>query len=153
MLCAHAQNISVQIENPFAVLPLAAFCATHKANLRHMTGCRAEALQLLTGGVPLGKPPSARVSMSRGPSTDRRRSLQADLAREALGDGAKSRRSSLSLSLRQASMKRLELPDSAFDNEHDEESEVWPQQGDGRESMDTVIEVPSLNGISRGEGK
>ena len=47
--CVCVQNISVQIEQPFAVLPLDAFCRTMKANLRHMEGSRTQALQLLSG--------------------------------------------------------------------------------------------------------
>lgn len=59
---ACAQNISVQIEQPFAVLPLDAFCRTIKANLLHMEGSRSQALQLLSGEL-LKAPPAGQAPM------------------------------------------------------------------------------------------
>ena len=52
---------SAQIEQPFAVLPLDSFCKVHKANLRHMTQCRQEALELLLENPPLSPPEQAKM--------------------------------------------------------------------------------------------
>ena len=58
---AGVQNISVQIEQPFSVLPLDSFCRVMKANLRHMEGSRTQALQLLSG--ELAKMPPAEQTL------------------------------------------------------------------------------------------
>jgi hypothetical protein len=131
------QNISVQIENPFAVLPLAAFCATHKANLRHMPRCRTEALQLLTGGLLGTKPVQARMPHPSG--NEGARGMAGDVPPEGQ-DGLKAR---------SASSRRLEPLASA----HEQRNGGDVQQGNGyvREPMDTVIQLP-LASAGRAEG-
>ena len=131
------QNISVQIENPFAVLPLAAFCAIHKANLRHMPGCRTEALQLLTGGLPGTKPVEARMAHpscnegARGGAVDR--PLQGQ-------DGMKAR---------SASLRRVEPLASACE-EGNRVDARQQQNGHVREPRDIVIQLASVDRTEEG---